>query len=206
MDWPLPTPEAERQVGDRQSQKARSNLRPRDSILHQTVSRLPIANQVFLGFWTVDICQEGHSLSSGPQRRHMEHVRWCSCGAPRKLSGWDLGGDKMHHTPGIVCLPTPGHLSSSDLGRAHNAGPTESVPLWSTLEPEPEQLRPGKYMQPRAYFGQFPYRATWKLRSVDQESTHTVSGGKPIVDQTLKHSPHMSVIFVCSVPPSPQCN
>ena len=109
-------------------------------------------------------------------------------------------------TPGIVCLPTPGHLSSSDLGRAHNAGPTESVPLWSTLEPEPEQLRPGKYMQPRAYFGQFPYRATWKLRSVDQESTHTVSGGKPIVDQTLKHSPHMSVIFVCSVPPYPQHN
>ena len=44
----------------------------------------------------------------------------------------------------------PYHLSCSDLGRAQNAGPTESAPLWSTREPEPEQLRPGKRTQPRA--------------------------------------------------------
>ena len=49
MDWPLPLPEAERQMGDSQSQKARGNLGPRDGILHQTVSRLLVANQVFLG-------------------------------------------------------------------------------------------------------------------------------------------------------------
>ena len=93
MDRPIPTLEAERQAGDSQSWKARGNLSPRDDILHQTVSRLPIANQVFLGFWTVDICQEGHSLSSAPQRRHTAHLRWQSCGTPRKLSGWDQGGD-----------------------------------------------------------------------------------------------------------------
>ena len=48
---PPSTLEAERQAWDSQSQKARgcSNLGPRDSILHQTVSRLPVANHVFLG-------------------------------------------------------------------------------------------------------------------------------------------------------------
>ena len=42
------------------------------------------------------------------------------------------------------------HLSYSDLGRAQNAGPTGSAPLRNTRVPEPEQLRPGRYMQPRA--------------------------------------------------------
>ena len=56
MDWPLPLPEAERQMGDSQSQKARGNLGPRDCI-HQTVSRLPVPNHVFLGSWTVDIAR-----------------------------------------------------------------------------------------------------------------------------------------------------
>ena len=59
MDWPLTLPEAERQVGDSQRRKARDNLGLRDSIHQQTVSRLPVANQVFLGSWTVDICHEG---------------------------------------------------------------------------------------------------------------------------------------------------
>ena len=43
-----PPPEAERQVSDSQSPE-RGNLSPRDGILYQTVSRLPAANQVFLG-------------------------------------------------------------------------------------------------------------------------------------------------------------
>ena len=59
-----PPPEAERQASDSQSRKASGNLRPRDGILHQTVSRPPVANQVFLRFWTVDIRQEGHRLRS----------------------------------------------------------------------------------------------------------------------------------------------
>ena len=54
MDQPIPPPEAERQAGE--SRKARGNLGPRDSILHQIVSRLPVANQVFLRSWMVDIC------------------------------------------------------------------------------------------------------------------------------------------------------
>ena len=93
VDWPLPPMEAERQAGDSQSWKARGNLGPRDVILHQTMSRFPVANQVFLGSWMVDICQEGHSLRSAPQRRHKEHQRQCSHGTPGKPSGWDWGDD-----------------------------------------------------------------------------------------------------------------
>ena len=68
MDGPIALPEAERQVDDSQSRKAKGNLGPRDSIL-QTVSRLPFANQVFIGSWTVDICLEGHSLRSAETRK-----------------------------------------------------------------------------------------------------------------------------------------
>ena len=67
MDRPLPPPEVERQAGSSQSWKARGNLGPRDGIIHQTVSRLPVANQVFWGSWTVDICQEGRSTHSTPE-------------------------------------------------------------------------------------------------------------------------------------------
>ena len=130
-------------------------------ILYQTASRLPVAHQDFLGFWMADICREGHSQRSAPQKRHMAHLRWCSCCTPRKPSGWDQGGDKMHHPTWGECIHhAPGRLSCLDLGRAQNASPTESVPLWSTGEPEPERLRPGKCMQLRARLSQFPSRAT----------------------------------------------
>ena len=105
MDWPLLPLEAERQAGDSQSQKARGNLDPRDGIFHQIVSRLEVAIQVFLGFWMVDIHQEGCSQRSAPQRRHMAPLRRCSCCTPRKPRGWDQGGDKMHCPPGRVHSP-----------------------------------------------------------------------------------------------------
>ena len=102
----------------------------------------------------------------------------------------------------------PGCLSCSDLGRAQNAVPTESVPLWSTQEPEPERLRPGKCTQPRASFRQFPCRAIWSLSSVDRESTHAVSGGKPSVAWTLRAQPTESTaharqwyLFAVFLPP-----
>ena len=104
MDWPVPQLEAERQVGDSQSWKMRGNLHPRDGVLHQTASRLPVANQVFLGSWAVDICQEGRSWRSAPQRRHTAHLRRHSCCAPGILSSWDLGGDKMHRPPEETAL------------------------------------------------------------------------------------------------------
>ena len=93
MDWPIPH---QRQVGDSQNQKARGKHGHRDGILYQTVSRFPVANQDFLGSWTVDIHQESCSQRSAPRRRHTAHLRQCSCCAPRKPSSWDRGGDKMH--------------------------------------------------------------------------------------------------------------
>ena len=77
--------------------------------------------------------------------------------------------------PGECSHQTPGHLSCSDLGREQSVDPSESVPLWSTREPLPEQLRPGKCTQHRARFRQFPCRAIWSLSSVDWESTHAES-------------------------------
>ena len=99
-----PPPESGRQAGDSQSWNARGKLGPRDSILYQTVSRLPVANQVFLGSWMVDILQEGHSKRSALQRRHMAHPRQRSHCTPRKPSSWDGGGDKMPSTAGESVL------------------------------------------------------------------------------------------------------
>ena len=169
-----PLLEPGRQAGASLSWKARAKLGPRDGILYQTESRLPAANQVFLGSWMVDTRQEGHSQRSAPHRRHMAHMRRCSHCAPGKPSNQDRGGDRMHCPTQVESAhQASGRLSCSDLGRAQNAGPTKSVPVWSTREPEPERLRPGKCTQPRALFRQFPCRATWSLSSVDQESTHT---------------------------------
>ena len=65
-------------------------LAPETSILHKTVNRLSLANRVLLGSWMVDICQEGCSLRSGPQRRYMAHLRWCYHSTPGKPSSWAL--------------------------------------------------------------------------------------------------------------------
>ena len=114
------------------------------------------ANQDFLGFWTIDICQEGRSQRPAPQNRHMAHLRRRARCTPRKPSGWNRGGDKPQpSTGGDYTRQAPGHLSNSELGQAQNTSPTKSVPLWSTREPEPEQLRPGKCMQTRAHIRQF---------------------------------------------------
>ena len=163
---------------------------------------------MFLGTWMADIQQEGHSQRSAPQRRHMAHVGRCSHYAPRKPSGWDQGGDKTHCTPEECAQQAPCHLSCSDLGRAQNAGPTKYLPFWSTQELEPEQLRPGKCMLPRACFRQFPCRATWSLSSVDRESTGAMNGGKPSVVQTMRALPkHASDICLqCSSLPTAQLN
>ena len=184
MDWPLPSPEADRQAGNSPRRKARGDLGP-DGSLHQTVSRLPAANQVFLGSCAVDIYQEGRSLRSAPQRRHTAHLRWRSCCAPRKLSGWHQGGIRYTVHLGRVHSPSTQSPELLGPGGAQNAGPTEFVPLWSTGKPEPEWLRSGRCTQPRAHIGQFPSTATWSLNSVDQESPHAMSCGKPSVVHTL---------------------
>ena len=138
-------------MGNSQGWKARGNLGPRDSILYQTASRLPVANQVFLGSWTVDIRQEGCSLRSAPQRRHKAHLRRCSTAYPGNWAAGTREVIRWHHPPGesvlakhlvtwtawtweghktpaqmSLCLcgvPENLNLSGLDLGRVRNPGP-----------------------------------------------------------------------------------
>ena len=69
-------------------------VNPRDGIFHQTVSRFPAANHIFLSSWTTDIHEEGDSLRSALQRRRTAHLRRCFHGAPGKPSSRDQEGDE----------------------------------------------------------------------------------------------------------------
>ena len=155
VDWAIPH---WRQRGRQTTARARSIgaiLAP-EMASSTKLSRLPVANPVCLGSWMVDICQERHSPRSAPQRRHTAHLRWRSCGAPKKPSSQDWGGDKMHHTPGTVCSPSTWSPKLLRPGKGTKCMPNQVVPLWSTQEPELEQLRPGKCTKCRACFGQLP--------------------------------------------------
>ena len=99
-----PIPHRRQGSGGRQPEPKRGKLSPRDSFPYPTANRLPVSNQDFLGFWTVDICQEGRSQRSAPQKRHTAHLRRRAHCAPRKPSGWDGGGDKMHPPPEETAL------------------------------------------------------------------------------------------------------
>ena len=106
--------------------------------------------------------------------RHMAHLGQCTCQAP-------------------------GGLSCSDLGKAKNACPTESVSLRSTWDPESEQLRRGKCMECRACFGQYPCRATWSLSGVDWGRTHRCELGQTLCGPCAARTLHMCQWY--SVPP-----
>ena len=151
----------------------------------------------------VDICQEGRSQRSVPQRRHTAHLRWRSYFAPRKLSGWERGGDKTHCPTWGECahqahwaaqtweghkrqaqqslrlcgVPENKNLSGLDLGSAYNPGPT--------LDSSPAE-------QPGAWAVQ-----TGKARP-------PWVGANPVWSIHCEHAPRMPVMFICSVPPSPQ--
>ena len=73
MDRPIPS--WRQGAGGHQQEPERGKLSPRDGILHQTASRLPVANQAFLGSWMDDICRESCSQRLAPQKRHMAHLR-----------------------------------------------------------------------------------------------------------------------------------
>ena len=141
-------------MGD--SQSRRGAISPQRQHPLPNCNQASSSNQDFLGFWTFDICWEGYSQRSSPQKRHIAHLRGRTHCHP---------GNQAAGTREVIRCTAPGKsvltkqlvaLSCSDLRRAQNAGPTESAPLWNTREPEPEQLRPGKCMQPRAHLRQFP--------------------------------------------------
>ena len=74
--WTGPSPRRRQRGRQLQPEpEGKGNLSRRDGLLHQTVSKLPITNEVFLGSWMVGIHQEGRSQRSAPQRRHTAHLR-----------------------------------------------------------------------------------------------------------------------------------
>ena len=152
-------------------------------------TKLRAVSQVFLGSLTVDIHQEGCSQRSAPQRRHTAHLKWHPCCTPGKPSSWDQGGDKTHCAAGRVHSPSTWSPVLLRPAKSTKRRP-ESLPLWSTREPEPELHRPGKCTQPRVRVKQFPCRATWSLSTVDRESTHAVSGGQTQCGPDTVNTPH----------------
>ena len=102
MDRPIPCQTQGSRRGAARAGEGQS--RPQRGILYQTASRLPGTNQDFLGFWMVDICREGRSQRSAPQKRHRAHLRQACLLPPRKLSSWDCGGDKTHSPHGETVL------------------------------------------------------------------------------------------------------
>ena len=90
--WISPSPAGDRQAG--QPEPKGGNHDPREASSTKLQAGFA-ANQDFLGFWMVDICWEGHSQRSAPQKRHTAHLRRHTHCTPRKLRGWDRGGDKL---------------------------------------------------------------------------------------------------------------
>ena len=150
-----------------------------------------------------------------PERHYQPH---CEQASLQTKTSWDFGWSTSAWEGALVVHPenqaagtgevisrsdstcqTLHHLSCSDLGRAQNSGPTESVPLRTSWVPGPERLRPGRCMQPRAGLGQFPaeqHRA-WEVWA---ERAHTRwVGADPL---WLRHYEHTPVLFVCRVPTS----
>ena len=85
MDWPIPLWRQADRGGWRRGQPEpeMGNGRPRE-VSSTKLQAGSIANQEFLRFWMVDICQEGCSQRSAPQKRHMAHLRRHAHCTPRK--------------------------------------------------------------------------------------------------------------------------
>ena len=120
-------------------------------------------------------------------------LRRCTGCTPRKPSGREAISlsDRAHQTPH--------HLSSSDLGRAQNAGPTESAPLKTTRVPEPEWLRPGRCMQPRTGLRRF-WRSNLEPEQCGQGGHTHGERGQAQYGQDMV-STRQCYLFAASLPP-----
>ena len=125
----------------------------------------------------VGICQEGHSQKSAPQKRHKAHLT----SAPGK---WGSTLEGIRRTaPRESALIKLLVVWASRAGKAQNVTPTESgVPKNLHLS--------GLGLGSERNSGPTPCRPDWSLSSVDRESTHAVSRGKPSVAGTLASAPH----------------
>ena len=160
-----------------------------------------IANQDFLGFWMVNICWEGHSQRSGPQKRHTAHLRRCTGCTPRKPSVRDKGGNNSQRPH------SPSTWSHELLGPGKG---TKCRPNWvcTFVEYPTTWTWVAKTWKVHTTQGQpqtVPGRATQSLSSADRESTHTVNRDKPSLAKTLWA--HTSVIcWQCSSLPTALLN
>ena len=111
-----------------------------------------------------DICQEGHSPRSTPQRRHMAHQRLVLSGHAQETREVI----KTHGPPETVCSQSTWSPEILRPGKCTKR-PAESVPSQSTQESE--RQRPGRCMTCRVCFGQYPCTALWSLSSIDPGST-----------------------------------
>ena len=195
---PYLPPEAERRVCGSQSWKARGNLGPRDQHPPPNCEQAPpVANHVFLGSRRVEAWDQ---LPRGDTR----HTRDSTLTVHPRNEQPGPGTWLTHRIHlGQCSLIEPCHLSCSDLGRAQNTHPTESVPLWNTWELEPEQLRSRKCMKHRTHIGQYPWRATWSLSSVDPESTCLHEWGQTNCGPYTMSTPHTQqwYLLAVSLPP-----
>ena len=151
---------------------------------------------------------ERHYLPNCKQASLLSKTSW---GSGQSTSAWE-GAPVVHPESraagtgeaincSVPARQTPHHLSCSDLGRAQNAGPTESAPLRTSWVPEPEWLRTGRCMQPRASFGWFlaEQHRPWAVWAGRAHEPWARAG--PV---WLRHWEHTPVLLVCSVPLSPQ--
>ena len=112
-------------------------------------------------------------------------------------TGWDRGGEKAHHTRGECAHQAPGCLSCSDRGR-HKMQTQPSLHFCGV----PENLNlSGLGLGSARNSGPAPWRAAWSPSSVDGESTHALSGGKPSVAGTLRVLPTQASEICLQRPP-----
>ena len=148
---------------------------------------------------------ERHYLPNCKQASLLTKTSW---GSGQSTSAWE-GAPGVHPENRVARMgeviggsdcthQTPHHLSCSDLGRAQNAGPTESGPLRTTRVPEPEQLGPGRCRQPKASHGWFPAEQprAWAVWAGRLHAPWV--GADPV---WLRHCEHTPELFVCSIPP-----
>ena len=188
-----------------QSQKARAApiSAPKTSILHQTVSRLPVANHVFLDGWhlpggsqpEVSSSEETHSTPEIVSQHTQEAERagpatWLRCTVPL----------------GQCARQAPGHLSCLDQGRAQNTCSTESVPLRHTREPHPSSLDLGSAKNPGPALDSALQNTLQPEQCRPRKHTLLWAGANPVWSIYCEHFPHTPAIFVCGVPPSPHHN
>ena len=111
----------------RRQRGRRAQPEPEDKELQQSWPHRPAsspklwAGSQLLTTSSWDICQEGHSSRSTPQRRRTAHLRQCVHRAPGHLRYSDLGS-AQNAQPSLCPRRVPRNLSGKDLGGAWPAG------------------------------------------------------------------------------------